>query len=112
MAFCRARRASAKPPARLGVGELRPKSEDAVLVPFPDLPMLNPESRGASGGAGATFRPAAAGRLAGGAGGVGLARTADALIPLGFEAVATGGAGGIGRVGGGGGATGCSTFSR
>ena len=64
MALCLAFSASANPPAKLGVGVLRPLS-----VPL----TLKPESRGAGGGAG--LRPPAAGRFAGGAGGVGLART-------------------------------------
>ena len=67
--------------------------------------MLIPESRGAGGGAG--FRPAA-GRFAGGAGGVGFPRMADPLEPLVF-AGAGGGGGGVGRTtgaaGGGGGAS-------
>jgi hypothetical protein len=59
-----------------------------------------PESLGAGGGAG--LRPAA-GRLAGGAGGVGLPRTPFAP----FVFAAGGGGGGVGRMvgGGGGGAT-------
>jgi hypothetical protein len=62
-----------------------------------------PESRGAGGGAG--LRPAA-GRFAGGAGGVGLERTP--LAPFAFAA--GGGGGGVGRItgatgGGGGGAS-------
>lgn len=97
MALCLAFSASASPPAKLGVGVLRPLSD-----PF----TLKPESRGAGGGAG--LRPPAAGRLAGGAGGVGLARTTG---PLPFDfAAAGGGGGGIGRAagaagGGGGGAS-------
>lgn len=99
MAFCLALRASARPPARLGVGVLRPLS-----VPLPLVLRLIPESRGAGGGAG--LRPAA-GRFAGGAGGVGFARTAAPLVPF---ALATGGGGGgvdraTGAAGGGGGAS-------
>ena len=67
--------------------------------------MLIPESLGAGGGAG--LRPAA-GRFAGGAGGVGFPRPADPFAPL--ARVATGGGGGgVGRTtatgGGGGGAS-------
>jgi hypothetical protein len=80
---------------------LRPLS-----VPLPPLLfMLMPESRGAGGGAG--LRPAAVGRFAGGAGGLGLPPTAAPLVPL---ALATGGGGGgvgrtTGAAGGGGGAS-------
>jgi hypothetical protein len=101
MALCLALNASAKPPAKLGVGVLRPLSVPLPLAPF----MLIPESRGAGGGAG--LRPPA-GRFAGGAGGVGLNRMADPLAPLAF-AGAGGGGGGVGLMtgaaGGGGGAS-------
>lgn len=77
---------------------LRPLSVPLPLAPF----KLIPESRGAGGGAG--LRPAA-GRFAGGAGGVGLARMAAPLV------FAAGGGGGVGRMtgatGGGGGASSC-----
>jgi len=80
---------------------LRPLSVPLPLAPF----ILIPESRGAGGGAG--LRPAA-GRFAGGAGGVGLERMADPLAPLAF-AGAGGGGGGVGLMtgaaGGGGGAS-------
>jgi hypothetical protein len=59
IAFCLALKASANPPAKLGV--LRPLSVPPLLV------ILVPESRGAGRGAG--LRPPAAGRFAGGAGG-------------------------------------------
>jgi hypothetical protein len=101
MAFCLALKASAKPPARLGVGVLRPLS-----VPLPALPfILKPESRGAGGGAG--FRPPAAGRLAGGAGGAGFARAADPLAPFAPFTLggAVGGGGGPGLITGAGGAS-------
>lgn len=74
-----------------------------LLLPLPLLEILIPESRGAGGGAG--FLPAT-GRLAGGAGGVGLERTAAPFAPFIFGA--PGGGGGVGREaigGGGGGAT-------
>ena len=100
MALCLALNASANPPAKLGVGVLRPLSVPLPLAPF----MLIPESRGA-GGAG--LRPAA-GLFAGGAGGVGLERMADPLAPLAFDE-AGGGGGGVGLItgaaGGGGGAS-------
>lgn len=98
IALCLALSASARPPARLGVGVLRPLS-------VPLLFMLIPESRGA--GAGAGLRAPGVGLFAGGAGGVGLARTADPFVPFGRGAV--GGGGGIARTtgatGGGGGAS-------
>jgi len=94
IALCLALKASANPPAKLGV--LRPLS-------VPLLAILVPESRGAGGSAG--LRPPAAGRFAGGAGGWGLARTTGA-VPFAF---AGGGGGGVGRkagaAGGGGGAS-------
>lgn len=97
MAFCLALKASAKPPAKLGVGVLRPLS-----VPLPALPfILKPESRGAGGGAG--FRPAA-GLFAGGAGGAGLARAADPFAPF-ARGAAAGGGGGVGLMTGAGGAS-------
>ena len=68
MALCLALNASASPPAKLGVGVLRPLS-----VPF-ELTLI-PESRGGGGAAG--LRPAT-GRFDGGAGGFGLARTTGA----------------------------------
>lgn len=97
IALCLARKASASPPARLGVGVLRPLS-----VPLPLLFKLMAESRGAGGGMG--FLPPTTGRFVGGVGGVGLARIA-APLPLVF---ATGGGGGgvgliVGATGGGGG---------
>jgi hypothetical protein len=101
IALCLALNASANPPAKEGVGVLRP-----LFSPLPPLPfMLIPESRGAGGGAG--LRPAA-GLFAGGAGGVGLPRTAAPFAPFGLEAPG-GGGGGVGRMtgaaGGGGGAS-------
>jgi hypothetical protein len=95
MALCRCRNASANPPARL-LG---------VLLPLPSLPSLvrlMPESLNAAEAAG--FLPAA-GRLAGGVGGVGFA-LATPLIPFvagsGARTVlaaagADGGGGGTGR---------------
>jgi hypothetical protein len=69
---------------------LRPLS-----VPLPDPPFkLIPESLGARAGAG--FLPPAAGRFAGGAGGVGLARTVEPFTAAG------GGGGGVGRMTGAG----------
>jgi hypothetical protein len=94
IALCLALKASASPPAKLGVGVLRPLS-----VPLPLLFMLMPESRGASGGAG--LRPAA-GRFAGGAGGVGFPRTAAPFVPL-ARMVVGGGGGGVGLTTGAGG---------
>jgi hypothetical protein len=74
---------------------LRPLS-----VPLPDPPFkLIPESRGARAGAG--FLPPAAGRFAGGAGGVGLARTVEPFTVVDFTA-AGGGGGGVGRITGAG----------
>jgi hypothetical protein len=95
MAFCLARNASAKPPAKLDVG---------VLLPLP-LPLpfrLIPESLIA--GAGAGFRPAAAGRLVGG---VGLDRTVAPFVPL---VLAAGGGGGVGRTTGAGAGAGISSL--
>ena len=102
MALCLAFNAAAKPPAKLGVGVLRPLFS-ALPLPF----MLIPESRGAGGGAG--LRPAT-GLFAGGAGGVAFPRTAEPFAPLGREAPGGGGGGGVGRMtgatgGGGGGAS-------
>lgn len=96
IALCLALKASAKPPARLGVGVLRPLSP-----PLPLAPILIPESLGAEGGAG--FLPAATGRFAGGAGGLGLAlaRAAAPLTPLGFAGAAGGGGGTCRTTGGG-----------
>jgi hypothetical protein len=74
-----------------------------LSVPLPLR--LIPESLGAGGCAG--FRPAA-GRFAGGAGGVGLPRTP--LAP--FVFAAGGGGGGVGRIVGGAGAGGGATSSR
>lgn len=60
--------------------------------------MLTALSRGAGGGAGAVFRPAMLGLLAGGAGGAGLALAAAVAAPfdtgLGAARGATGGGGG------------------
>lgn len=96
MALCRARNASARPPARLAF--------DALLgVPRPLAPEESPEfmlvvlSLGAGGGAG--LRPAMLGRLAGGAGGAGLllaAATAPLGVGLGVARGAAGGGGGAG----------------
>jgi hypothetical protein len=81
MALCRALKASARPPAKEGVGVLRP-----LFSPLPLLCILIPESLGAGGGAG--LRPAAAGLFAGGAGGVGFPLTpAEPFTPLGRDAV-------------------------
>lgn len=103
MLNCRARNASAKPPARLGA--LLPPS--GVARPLPSLvPILTALSRGAGGGAG--FLVPAPGRF-GGAGGVGLALAAgEPLMPFVFDAAAGGGGGGgttrlTGAGGGGGG---------
>ena len=95
MALCRARNASASPPARL-LGVARPLS-----VPLP-LPRLTALSRGCMGGA-IGFLPPGVGLLAGGvgAGGLPLAR------PL--AAAGVGRAGAAGGGGGGGGAR-CSTL--
>lgn len=97
IAFCRARRASASPPARLAFDEL-------FGVPRPLPPgdscefMLTALSRGIAGGAGATFRAAMFGLLAGGAGGAGLDFAAAAVAAPFVAGVgvgrATGGAGG------------------
>jgi hypothetical protein len=84
MAFLRARSASAKLPAKLGVGVL-------LLLPSEPPFRLMAESRACSG---AGLRPAA-GRLTGGCGGVGLPLAA----PL---AAAGGGGGGLGAATGGG----------
>lgn len=73
-----------------------------LSVPLPLR--LIPESLGAGGGAG--FRPAA-GRFAGGAGGVGLPRTP--LEP--FVFAAGGGGGGVGRIVGGGGGASSSRYA-
>lgn len=99
IALCLAFKASARPPAKLGVGVLRPLS----VVPL----TLIAESRGAGGGAG--LRPPAAGRFAGGAGGVGLALTTG---PWPLDFAAGGGGGAIGRAAGaaGGGGGGASSF--
>jgi hypothetical protein len=95
IALCRARNASASPPARLafealfGVARpLPPESCEFILTAL---------SRGAGGGAG--FLPAIFGRLAGGAGGAGLALAAAAVAaPLmegtGLALAAAGGGGG------------------
>jgi hypothetical protein len=95
MALCLALRASAKPPAKLGV--LRPLSVPLPLPPF----ILRPESRGAGGGAG--LRPAA-GRFAGG-GGAGLARAVAPFVPFALGGAAGGGGGGVGLITGAGGAS-------
>lgn len=99
IACCRARRASAKPPARLAF-------EALLGVPRPLAPDESPEftlavlSRGAGGGAG--LRPAMLGRLAGGAGGAGLVFAAAAapapfVLELGVDrGAAAGGGGGAG----------------
>lgn len=98
IALCRARNASAKPPARLAfdalLGVPRPLAPDES----PDC-MLTALSRGAGGGAG--LRPAMLGRLAGGAGGAGLVLAAAAApapfgIGLGVARGAMGGGGGMG----------------
>lgn len=95
IALCLALNASAKPPAKLGVGVFRPLS-----VPLPEPPFkLIPESLGARAGPG--FLPPAVGRLAGGAGGVGFARTVEPLTAVDFTA-AGGGGGGVGRITGAG----------
>lgn len=105
IAFCLARNASANPPAKLAF--------DALLgVPRPLFDscwfMLTALSRGAGGGAGAVFRPAMLGLLAGGAGGAGLALAAAAAptpaplgIGLGVERGAAGGGGGGAGLGAG-----------
>ena len=86
MAFFLANRASANPPAMLGVG---------VLLLLPSEPfMLMPESRAGSWGAAAGFLPAA-GRLTGG---VGLA----APPPAPFADGRGGGGGSLGAATGGG----------
>ncbi len=77
-------------------------------MPLPVPPFkLIPESLGARGGAG--FRPVAAGRLAGGAGGAGFARTVELLAPFAFTA-AGGGGGGVGRITGAGAGAGISSL--
>lgn len=104
IALCRARSASARPPARLAL-------EALLGVPRPLAPdesfefMLTALSRGAGGGAGAALRPAMLGRLAGGAGGAGLALAfAAAAAPAPFvtglgvaRGAVGGGGGGVGR---------------
>ena len=101
-ADCLCFKISAKPcrPAGVGCGVFRPLSP-----PLPLLFILIAESLGAGGGAG--FLPAA-GRFAGGAGGVGLPRIP--LVPL---VLAAGGGGGMGReaTGGGGGGRGAGASS-
>jgi len=90
MAFFLASRASASPPAKLGVG---------VLLRLPSDPfMLIPESRAGNCGAAAGFLPAA-GRLAGGVG------FAAPLAPF----AAGGGGGGLATAAGGGGGGACSS---
>jgi hypothetical protein len=77
-------------------------------VPLPTPPFkLIPESLGARGAAG--LRPAAAGRLAGGAGGVGFARTVGPFTPFALAA-AGGGGGGVGRMTGAGGGGGVASL--
>ena len=105
IADCRARKASANPPAKLAF--------DALLgVPCPLVAgdscafRLTALSRGAGGGAGAVFRPAMFGRFAGGAGGAGLALAAAAApapfgIGLGVDRGAAGGGGGAVGLGAG-----------
>ena len=93
IALCLALKASANPPAKLGV--LRPLSPPLLVI-------LVPESRGAGGGIG--LRPPAAGRFDGGAGGCGLARMTGA-VPF-FD----GGGGGVGRKAGAGGGGGASSL--
>jgi hypothetical protein len=66
-----------------------------------------PESRGARAGAG--LRPAAAGRLAGGGGGAGFARTVRPFVPFDLAA-AGGGGGGVGRMTGAGAGGGVSSL--
>ncbi len=83
MACFLASSASARPPAKLGVGVL--------LLLLSDPFMLMPESRAANCGAGAGFLPAA-GRLAGGVG----------LAPLAADPL-------VGAAGGGGGGRGAAT---
>lgn len=100
IALCLCLKASASPPASPELGVLRPLSDEFEFT-------LMPESRGA-GGASACLRPLAAGRFAGGAGGVGLARTTGPC-PFVFAA-AGGGGGGIGRRAGAGGGGGASSF--
>jgi len=105
IAFCLALKASANPPANpppppLGVLAPLPPS---CCAPFACCPFEYPLSRGVGGGAG--FLPA--GRLAGGAGGVGLALVAGGAPPP-FALLGVGGGGGrdaaAGAGGGGGGA--------
>lgn len=103
IAFCLALNASANPPARLGVGVLRPLSVPLPVPPF----KLIPESLGAR--TGAVFRAVAAGRLAGGAGGAGFPRAVEPLAPFAF-AVAGGGGGGVGRIIGAGAGAGISSL--
>lgn len=98
MALWRALRASARPPARLALDTLlgvpRPLAPEESPCEF----MLTALSRGAGGGAGAAFRPAMLGRLAGGAGGAALAfaaaTVADPFTGVGLARGATGGGGG------------------
>ena len=61
--------------------------------------MLTALSLGAGGGRG--FLPAAVGRLAGGAGGVGFALTAGLVVPLAATPLVDGGGGGTCRIAGG-----------
>lgn len=99
-------RASARPPARLGPPPCCP---EGVTEPLPVgvPPFEYPLSLGVLGAAGLR----AAGRFAGGAGGVGLALTAGA--PFAFAAAGAGGGGGLEAAGGaGGGGGGARTSSR
>ncbi len=107
--------ASANPPARLTLLDEFGVSRPLPLLPRLSLPLtvtelrLTPLSRGAAGGGGLP-RPVAAGRLAGGAGGVGFARPpleVPLFRPSRADAPDTGrggAAGGAGAAGGGGGA--------
>lgn len=105
IALCRARSASARPPAKLAFDEL-------FGVPRPLPPdescefILTVLSRGSEGGGGAIFRVAMLGRFAGGAGGAGLALAAAAAAVAPFVD-GTGAATGVGlAVGGAGGGAG------
>jgi hypothetical protein len=103
IAFCRALRASASPPAR--PPEAGAFWLEGVAVPL--LPLAYPLSLGGVSRPG--LRPA--GRFAGGAGGVGFALAAPLAPGVGLAAAGAGGGGGRAAAGGGGGGA-CLTSSR
>jgi hypothetical protein len=104
MLACRALNASAKPPAKLGVGVDLPLS--GVARPLPFIVMLTALSRAGIIGGGFF----AAGRLAGGSGGAGLALTAGRAAPLAGTGVGRGCWRVVVVVGGGGGGGGAAAW--